>query len=937
MGVRKIARWFKIAARADKDRTQPSSPLVLQSSNEYYRNLVQQLANNCKTPNRDITDPDWLIYFPKEQNNERIFKKDRNRKSSNKRKQIVPGVPHIRSSEIFEIGNVAGTENRSLELISAEWHNTKVALKRHVFPACRDAIKADIEVLSEIRHPNVLLLMATTYTDEHGIVSILEPVDCTLYNYIHDQGERLNMQGIIQIGIKLADALKYCHMRGYIHGAISSHCVYFASDRNVKLGGWELARETANVYVERDYEKYLRLEIFKWQAPETFYGLHPSKKTDVYCFMLLLWEMCTGSVPWNGCDQSNEERHNSIQRRDISLNLQNIPSISPTLRDLLEIGLQSDEAKRTLDMDKISRKLHRLLMIHEEEEREATFISVHSTGANIDNSKDSLECTIYDGTFCGRTSSPSSPVRTTIFNQKPLAEQSHHTPTKENPSSRRVISKEIQCKLDSKINTEKPETSSLSIISPVKVEINPCVHCANITKLVGNIDEKSNARANIKRLKELIASRREHFFSGNKPFSRLSKGPKATSTILLSENNESNLDNESNIDYVPCKPASHKTTMEPKCNKLFVNYNGIATQKTKQVPPYTNMSESIKQAIIQPQVLHPTAESFYESALWRKEKEICISRMHRDSKEYEYLSQQSDNHVIDSDRAQCSKPHSTTINTTYNVIHDNNTENIKTDAETLLSKSVAFDLVSSNKSSDDIRTATDAVERAMSLVEQNLQNCKKQLFEDLYETKHNENENIKVIETSTSDNENFLGMSELASPENTDKASSEYTDIFNQAFIASKTFSFSSKISNESPISLSDQESKTNFQEMKNGIFSLNKKPIPQRDQIDFERNKKRYINVGSTTKNIVIKDEIRRRSLPARLNNVPVPFNLENRNNTDGSQFTLKNNDGTCYIDDDYKRRSQLNCNLMLFDDYIDLSETIGTIGDSESQTTEL
>lgn len=47
------------------------------------------------------------------------------------------------------------------------------------------------------------------------------------------------------------------------------------------------------------------------------------------------------------------------------------------------------------------------------------------------------------------------------------------------------------------------------------------------------------------------------------------------------------------------------------------------------------MSESIKQAIIQPQVLHPTAESFYESALWKKEKEICISRMHRDSKEYE--------------------------------------------------------------------------------------------------------------------------------------------------------------------------------------------------------------------------------------------------------------------------------------------------------------
>lgn len=162
-------------------------------------------------------------------------------------------------------------------------------------------------------------------------------------------------------------------------------------------------------------------------------------------------------------------------------------------------------------------------MIHEEEEKEATFISVHNNAANTD-SKDSLECTIYDGTFCGKTSSPSSPVRTKVFNKKPLTEQSHHTPTKENTSSRRVTSKEIQCKLDSKINTEKPETSSLSIISPVKVEISPCVHCANITNLVENIDEESNARANIKRLKELIASRREHFFSESKPLFRSSKG-----------------------------------------------------------------------------------------------------------------------------------------------------------------------------------------------------------------------------------------------------------------------------------------------------------------------------------------------------------------------------------------------------------------------------
>lgn len=89
--------------------------------------------------------------------------------------------------------------------------------------------------------------MATTYTKEDGLISIFESIDCSLYTYIHEQGERINIQRIMQIGMKLANALKYCHMRGYIHTAISSHCVYFTSDTTVKLGGWELAREIEKV------------------------------------------------------------------------------------------------------------------------------------------------------------------------------------------------------------------------------------------------------------------------------------------------------------------------------------------------------------------------------------------------------------------------------------------------------------------------------------------------------------------------------------------------------------------------------------------------------------------------------------------------------------------------------------------------------------------
>lgn len=99
----------------------------------------------------------------------------------------------------------------------------------------------------EIRHPNVLLLMASTFTDDHGLVSIFESVDCTLYHYIHDQGERICIQGIAKCAEKLSDALRHCHMRGYVHSAINSHCVYLTSNGVVKLGGWELAMYINNV------------------------------------------------------------------------------------------------------------------------------------------------------------------------------------------------------------------------------------------------------------------------------------------------------------------------------------------------------------------------------------------------------------------------------------------------------------------------------------------------------------------------------------------------------------------------------------------------------------------------------------------------------------------------------------------------------------------
>ncbi|XP_036149146.1 uncharacterized protein LOC105830040 isoform X2 [Monomorium pharaonis] len=900
---------------------------------EYYRNLIQQFANHCQTSNGDITDPDWIAYLPKEQNAEQFSQKD-NQKLG-KHVQFIPGIPHIRATEIFEIESIAGTETKCLELVSAEWHNTKVTLKRHILPSCRDAIRADVEILSEIRHPNILLLMATTYTHEHGLVSIFEPIDCSLYNYMHEQGERINIQGIMQIGIKLANALKYCHMRGYIHTAISSHCVYFASDSTVKLGGWELARDIEKIHVEYHYEKYLRLENFKWQAPAIYYGLNPNKKIDVYCLMLLLWEMCTGSVPWNRYDQSNVERQHIMQKRDTIINLQSVPSI---LRNLLEAGLHLDETKIMLDMDEIGRKLHRLLMVCEEEEKNDTYINENG------NNNDPL----YNETLYQKASSM-SPTQDKMLIKKPFTRQSCH-PTTEKRSIPNQLPKskkeQYNKNSDSKNNIEKITVSAIndSIVSPM-IEVKtatPCIRCTEISNIVQDLDEKSDARSNIKRLKKLIASRREDFFFGSDTlstsFSTFSNpSPKATSSLLLQDKSP---------DYVPCKPANHTTGIEPRYNKSPNEYGG-AISKLSYTPrrkvPYTGMPSSIKHAIMQPRVLHSDAKSFYESTLWRKEKEICLSRMGRSSTEHNknsLLLQQtirSSSSVTDDDKVQCSVPHVKNADATYTIgiaEEGNCTGDNKT---SLGDKSSSMLRKVSTTSNQSIRNLKDALDRATEIVQSttpskiynskfDLNNVREYeaVFENLYETKYND-QDIKVIEKSTLGNGSFLRLDEVKNLKTNNEAAAKHEQIFNEAFINSQTFSsITTKTSLDSETlahsqqSINSQDTNRNEISFINGITSNLQKIKP---------DEREYVNVHATN-NVIIKDSPRRRSLPERLNNLGMVYTSRAmcKKNIQGSQCTTED----IYIDDEFG--SKLNYNLILLNDDIVFSDD-----ESRPQTTEL
>ncbi|XP_063980477.1 uncharacterized protein LOC135164242 isoform X2 [Diachasmimorpha longicaudata] len=655
--------------------------------NEAYRNAIKAFIERRKSP----SDSNFLMATnsPDKLRLDYLIKKNyENSKNKNNNRQeiMIPGVPYVPPPDIVEIGWVAGTEDRYLELIYAEWNNTRVSLRRQIHPKCKNAVKADLDVLPEIRHPNVLLLMGITQTEEHGIVAIFEPVDCTLFNYIHEQGERLSVQGVTRCIGYLVAALKHAHMRGYIHSAISPHCVFLATTGIVKLGGWELATNINGPKQFCDYEDHLRSEIYRWQAPELFSGHEVSAATDVYSLVLLIWEMCTMNIPWNNLTKTELEEQYMHYKKRIIIDIYDFPAL---LNNLLDEGLQVDVTKRTLDMPKLSRYLQRLDMQYEDVEP----MFIEQITKKTPRTPPTCKSPVV--TKCTSTEPPRRITRQSVAYQTMASERKHPPDSTETLDMLDEVLKSASVKnaniISKHMRTDPNKTRDL--------EVRTTSHTAETTD--SRKTAPSDPRVNIKKLKETLASQRETFFYGPNSghCSATDSGENVKSKMLKQIRSK---------DYEPHKPASHKIALDVKLNRSPSQYDTYRkSTNTKTHKPYSCVPTPIRGAIIQRQVLNPDSNSFFAASLWRKEKEICISKMNK-SNPVEYRPVYLPNGTINKETKSSSDS-----NDTYSLNKSNDSEN----KQTFTISDVSQNLTGSTMTrSVSLRDLHDALHRATDIV-----------------------------------------------------------------------------------------------------------------------------------------------------------------------------------------------------------------------------
>lgn len=162
----------------------------------------------------------------------------------------------------------------------------------------------------------------------------------TLKEVIHERG-RLSVDDTLSIGIQIAKALECAHKNGIIHRDIKPQNILVTDDGTVKVTDFGIAKAASSDTITHTSKVIGSAHYF---SPEQAKGKIVDYRTDIYSLGIVLYEMITGRVPFDG-DSAVSVALKHIQEPIISpkLIISNVPD---NLSNLILRATEKEPARR---------------------------------------------------------------------------------------------------------------------------------------------------------------------------------------------------------------------------------------------------------------------------------------------------------------------------------------------------------------------------------------------------------------------------------------------------------------------------------------------------------------------------------------------------------------------------------------------------------------
>jgi eukaryotic-like serine/threonine-protein kinase len=237
-------------------------------------------------------------------------------KTINRKYRIVDLIAEGSASNVFLCERIMVGDLVALKMLSAKLAADPDKSKRFYREAATTA---------SIKHPNVIAVYDFDLTDE-GVPFIVTELlrGLTLFGELKQVG-RLPLRRAIQILTPICSALNVAHTRGIVHRDLKpSNIVLHRTDDGAevaKLIDFGIAKQPPNSKGDAITGRGIIYGTPAYMSPENCLGEPLDSRSDIYALGIMLFEMLTGSTPFNAGSP-------------IRLMVKHIKEEPPSLRDL---------------------------------------------------------------------------------------------------------------------------------------------------------------------------------------------------------------------------------------------------------------------------------------------------------------------------------------------------------------------------------------------------------------------------------------------------------------------------------------------------------------------------------------------------------------------------------------------------------------------------